>query len=210
MECWKSTTVPKKPVYIQLQYKDEFIHNIITQRLKNAVKKTFFAAKLVILNKTRSMLRPSAKGKAPVLDTSNCIYEFTCICGSKYVGRTERYLSTRIKEHLPKWLLQSEEKIPKSSITKHLLDTKHSVDPKVAFRVINKQTRSKSLKYAELCAIIFEKHPYHSQKTIGELRILFNYSHQVRYIYSLPESKRLQLTRLKNSFQLFSSGSIHI
>ena len=33
-------------------------------------------------------------------------------------------------------------------------------------------------------------------KTIGELRILFNYSHQVRYIYSLPELKRLQLTRL--------------
>ena len=65
----------------------------------------------------------------------------------------ERCLSTRIKEHLPKWLMQSEEKIPKSSITKHLLDTEHSVDPKVAFRVINKQARSKSLKYAEACAI---------------------------------------------------------
>ena len=82
------------------------------------------------------MLRISAKDKAPVLDTANCIYEFTRICGSKYIGRTERCLSTRIKEHLPKWLLQSEDKIAKSSITKHLLDTKHSVDPKVAFRVI--------------------------------------------------------------------------
>ena len=93
------------------------------------------------------MLQPSVKDKVPVLDTSNCINEFTCICGSKYIGRTEQYLSIRIKEHLPKWLMQSEEKMPKSSITKHLLDTEHSVDPKVAFRVINKQIRSKSLKY---------------------------------------------------------------
>ena len=49
--------------------------------------------------------------------------------------------------------MQSEEKIPKSSITKHLLDTEHSVDPKITFRVTNKQTRYKSLKYAEACVI---------------------------------------------------------
>ena len=95
----------------------------------------------------------SAKDKAPVLDTFNCIYEFTCISGSKYIGRMERCLSTRIKEHLPKWLMLSEEKIPKSSITKHLLDIEHSVDLKVCSRVINKQTRSKSLKYAGARAI---------------------------------------------------------
>ena len=146
-------TVPQKPVHIQLQYKDEFVPNIITQHLKNAIKKSFFATKLIILNKTRNMLQSSTKDKARVLDTYNYVYELTCICGSKYIGRTERCLSTRIKEHLPKWLLQSEEKITKSSITKHLLDTEHSADPKVAFRVINKQTRSKSLKYAEVCAI---------------------------------------------------------
>ena len=142
-----------KTCYIQLQCKDDFIHNIITQRLKNAVKKTFFAAKLIILNETRSMLRSPAKDKATVLDTSNCIYEFTCICKSTYLGRTEQSSSTRINEHLPKWLLQSEEKIPKSSITKHLMDTGHSMEPKIVFRVINKQMRSKSLEYAEACAI---------------------------------------------------------
>ena len=89
------TTVLKKPVFIRLKNKDKFIHNNITQRLKNAVKKAFFAAKFIILNKTRSMLRPSAKDKAPVLDTSNCIYEFTCICGSKTsVLRNDAYLHT--------------------------------------------------------------------------------------------------------------------
>ena len=76
-------------------------------------RRHFFAAKLVILNKTRRMLWPSAKDKAPVLDTSNCIDEFTCICGTKYLGRTKRCLSTRIKDHLPKSLLQLEEKIRK-------------------------------------------------------------------------------------------------
>ena len=60
---------------------------------------------------------------------------------------------THTKEHSSKWLLQSEEKIPKGSITKHLLDTEHSVDPKVTFRVINKQMVCKAQKYAEACAL---------------------------------------------------------
>ena len=42
--------------------------------------------------------------------TSKCVYEFTRICGSKYIGRTEQCLSTRIKEHLLKWLLNSVDK----------------------------------------------------------------------------------------------------
>ena len=84
------------------------------------------------MNKTRRILRSSAKDKAPVLDI------FNRICGNKHISPTERYLSTHIKEHLPKWLLQSEKKILKSSITKHLLDTEHSVDPKIAFGVTDK------------------------------------------------------------------------
>ena len=139
-------TAKKKPVYIRLPYKSEEIQNITAQRLKNAVKKTFYAAELRIIYETQKMLLPSVKDRTPVQDTSKCIYEFTCICGSKYIGRTERCLSTRIREHLPKWLLNSVDKTPKSSITKHLLDSEHSVDFNNSFKVINKQSNSQTIK----------------------------------------------------------------
>ena len=116
-------TAKKKPVYIRLPYKNEEIQNIIAQRLKNAVEKTFYAADLRITHNIQKMLLPSVKDRISVQDTSQCIYEFTCICGSKYIGRTKRWLSTRIREHLPKWLLNSVDKTPKSSITKHLLNS---------------------------------------------------------------------------------------
>ena len=68
-------------------------------------------ASLITMHKTQRMLRSSAKDTEPFLDTSRRIYEFTCICGSKYIGRIEQYLPKCIKEYLPKWLIQSEEKV---------------------------------------------------------------------------------------------------
>ena len=84
----------------------------------------------------------------PVLETSNCIYEFTCMCESIYIGRTDRCLSIRVKEHLSKWLLNSVNKTLKSPITSQLLDSKHSVD---FSKVINKQSILQSIKYAGAC-----------------------------------------------------------
>ena len=110
------------------------------------------AADLIIINKTQKMLLPSVK-KTPVLGVSECIYEFTYIWGSKYIGRTERCLSTGIKEHLPTWLFKSMEKIPKSSITKPLLDSDLSVDVNSSLEVVNKQSNFQLLKFAEACTI---------------------------------------------------------
>ena len=56
-------------------------------------------------------------GKFPVtpdLQRSNLIYEFTCPgCNESYIGKTERNLNTRLKEHLDP---------AKSAISKHLTD----------------------------------------------------------------------------------------
>jgi hypothetical protein len=62
----------------------------------------------------------------PSFTKSNVIYQFQCDCGSSYVGKTERNLSTRVKEHIPRWLVFNVNVLPKarklsSSITKHLL-----------------------------------------------------------------------------------------
>ena len=34
-------------------------------------------------------------------------YEYKCRCDSRYVGRTSRRLQDRIKQHVPKWLMQN-------------------------------------------------------------------------------------------------------
>ena len=34
------------------------------------------------------------------------IYEYSCQCDSRYVGRTSQLLQNRIKLHVPKWLQQ--------------------------------------------------------------------------------------------------------
>ena len=50
----------------------------------------------------------------PDLQRSNLIYEFTCPgCNESYIGKTERNLNTRLKEHLDP---------AKSAISKHLTD----------------------------------------------------------------------------------------
>ena len=52
------------------------------------------------------------KDKVPDLQRSNLIYEFTCPgCNESYIGKTERNLHTRLKEHLDP---------AKSAISKHL------------------------------------------------------------------------------------------
>nr|CAH8826365.1 unnamed protein product [Trichobilharzia regenti] len=79
------------------------------------------------------------------IDTPNCVYQFECVCGSKYIGRTERQLSTRMMEHLPKWLETAECKVSKSSVTKHLVDYGHDIDDVKSLTSVSKQRNKKIL-----------------------------------------------------------------
>ncbi|KAA3677843.1 uncharacterized protein DEA37_0010302 [Paragonimus westermani] len=78
---------------------------------------------------------------------------YDCVCGSRYVGRTKRHLGTRINEHIPKWLLNSGVGCAVSAITKHPLQTGHSVDPRTAFRVFFRPKLKQALNIAEAVAI---------------------------------------------------------
>ena len=89
----------------------------------------------------------------PIQFTSNCVYLFTFTCGSKYVGRTKRNLSTRISEHLPKRLLLNGSKLLSSSIGKHILNYGHAVDRIQSFRILAKLRTPQILCFAEACAI---------------------------------------------------------
>ena len=159
--------MPKKRICLYVPYKGDLPLNSLKQRLSTAVKQTFNAAQLQVIAQPRPLPTPSVKDQLPVSATSHCLYKFKCSCECTYLGRTDRKLSDRISEHIPKWVKayvathsntgNESSKVPASSIAKHLIDTRHQVDLTNAFNVVMRCTNSKLLKYAEAVAINREK-----------------------------------------------------
>ena len=134
----------------------------ITQRLSSSVQSIFNAAEIRLINRPQTLPSPSIKGNQSVGAKSHCIYQFTCDCGNSYIGRTDRCLKSRIKEHLPKWVLRAVEsgpqtettrRLPASSIARHLLTSCHKVNPDNAFRVLLSHPNPTFLRFAEAVAI---------------------------------------------------------
>ncbi|CAH8489333.1 unnamed protein product [Schistosoma haematobium] len=149
----KETTVNKKPAFIQLKFKGDNVTGSINMRLKTALTKTYPAAKLIFLSKTTCSLTQSKVDRYPFHVTTNCVYKFTCACQSSYIGRTERRAYVRFKEHIPNSLRSNRLKAFSSAVARHLLDTGHEVNILKSFKVINKQSNSNLLKFAEAIAI---------------------------------------------------------
>ena len=103
---------------------------------------------------SRCLIPTQSKDRIPVLATPNVIYSFLCnTCNAQYIGRTERRLEDRVKEHLPKWVFQNADKVAKSSVTEHILHTGHPSDRKASFRILHKARDRRMLKYLEAVAI---------------------------------------------------------
>ena len=66
----------------------------LTFRAKCSITETF----------KRVNLLASYKDVLPTRMKSFVIYEYSCHCDSRYVGRTSQRLQDRIKQHVPKWL----------------------------------------------------------------------------------------------------------
>nr|CAH8828540.1 unnamed protein product [Trichobilharzia regenti] len=164
---------PKKDVYIKLPYMGHQNSLITRQRLNAAVKKTFYAANIIILENVKPLYlsKPFEHAKNDV--TSHCIYQFECTCGHTYIGRTHRSLQVRASEHIPKWLqkqmessepINGENRRPSSSIAKHIIETGHKIDVNRSFKPIYKTCLGRILKFVEALAIRKFKPPLCVQK----------------------------------------------
>ena len=124
---------PKKdPVYMRLPYIGP-VSGRFKQQLSDAVQNCYGAVKLRTIFSTTSLLSCRLKDRTPTPDSSNVVYQFTCCCDSKYVGRTSQRLGQRINQHVPKAvrkaLTQSDNTSRKtllkkstSAIAQHLLE----------------------------------------------------------------------------------------
>ena len=162
----------KKDVFIKLPYMGDHSSLLTTQRLKAAVKKTFYAANIRIIENTTLIYlsKPLEHTKNDV--TSHCIYQFECTCGHTYIGRTNRSLQIRASEHIPKWLqkqiasaepINGENRRPSSSIAKHI-EIGHKIDVYTSSKPIYKTCVGRILKYVEALAIRKFKPPLCVQK----------------------------------------------
>ena len=64
-------------------------------------KPTFTGQYIRAVYNTRVMLPSAKKDSVPTTQKSCVVYEFSCRCEARYVGRTTQRLADRIKQHVP-------------------------------------------------------------------------------------------------------------
>ena len=104
--CRPTQFGPKKcPVYLHLPW----LGNVSLRyemQIKTAVTRCYFAVEPCIVYTTRQLLPAAKKDVLPAFHQSNIVYQFLCHCDSRYMGRTSQRLQQRIKQHVPKTILQ--------------------------------------------------------------------------------------------------------
>ena len=90
----------KCPVYLKLPW----IGNVSSKfenQIHKAITSCFYAVKPCAVYNTRVMLSSAKKDSVPTTQISCVVYEFSCRCEARYVGRTTQRLADRIKQHVP-------------------------------------------------------------------------------------------------------------
>ena len=153
-------TAKKKNVFITLPFKGDSPAELVTRRLKHVIGVTYYAANLCLSFSSTPLIQLKLKDKLPKSTTSCCVYTFECSCRASYVGRTMRCLSERIREHCPASLSLGVQRSYSSSIASHLMESKHRINPEMAFKIIyrapvkfSRLMRFKLLSIAEAVAI---------------------------------------------------------
>ena len=107
----------KNNIYIE-KCKQNIIRPRYEMQIKTAVKRCYFAVKPCIVYTTRQLLPVAKKDVLPAFPQSNIVYQFLCHCYSRYVGRTSQRLQQRIKQHVPKTILQEHISQDQSTMTR--------------------------------------------------------------------------------------------
>ena len=78
----------------------------LEHQIKSAVQNCYGAVSPRLIFSTQCTLPAAKKNLPPTNQRSMVIYEYVCLCDSRYVGRTTQRLQKRIKQHIPKAIRQ--------------------------------------------------------------------------------------------------------
>ena len=125
-------TVNRCPVYLRLPYigsRSERLAKSIT----TAVGRCYFSAAVRVIFQTCTAFVSMRKDVLPPHHINSVIYNYTCSCGSDYVGRTPNRLDLRIRQHLPARILNLRlirgqlANTSGSSIAEHMINSRECV-----------------------------------------------------------------------------------
>ena len=91
----------KCPFYLHLSWLGP-VSNRFEKQVRCSVKHSYRTVEPHVVYKTNQLLPVANKDVQPALQISNVIYQFSCLCDSRYVGGTFKRLPDRIKQHIPK------------------------------------------------------------------------------------------------------------
>lgn len=128
----KIPTVEKKKFYFWIPYYGEKSEQIAASLSKD-IRRTFYHINPIPVFRTRRLASGCVKDTIPISHQPKVVYNFSCPCGARYVGKTDRSLLLRKAEHLPKWLHKGttrprSNQPPSSAITRHLTSCEHRVN----------------------------------------------------------------------------------
>lgn len=116
----------KKKIYVPLPFMGDEKHNIATKNIRTIIETAAPATSVNVFCKSKKLASVGGKDKLEKspLCQSNVVYLYKCACSATYVGRSERKLESRLKEHIPAYLFKnsSSDKSSSSHICKHLID----------------------------------------------------------------------------------------
>ena len=154
---------PEKTVYLQVAFRDDQLLKDIRHMINSALSRTYPAAQPRLIPTSRRNGLDKSMYNQSQTTASHIIYLFVCSCHDIYIGRTDRRLSQRISEHIPKFLKHSmllhlprnklARRNPTSSMAKHLLATSHIVDTISLFEVILSNPDPKRLAFSKTMLI---------------------------------------------------------
>ena len=95
----------KCPVYLRVPWIGKSSIGL-DKNVKTAVESCYGSVTTRVVFTSKRMLPVARKDVLPTTLKSSVVYEYSCHCDSRYVGRTSQRLQDRIKQHVPKWLQQ--------------------------------------------------------------------------------------------------------
>ena len=131
--------------------------NRLEKELKVITRNCYHAVEPRVIFQSKPILSHANKDRIPMSNTSMIIYHYKCYCENNYIGQTSRRLIDRMKEHIPKCVVDHYRNTPdadytmsttlnnaakRSSIAEHLLRNKscglNVIDRNLHFRILRK------------------------------------------------------------------------
>ena len=118
----------KCPVYFRLPWSGPASRSF-ADKVASSVYHCYHTVKVRSVYATKTAFKSIHKDTLPILNQSLLIYKFNCRCSSTYIGRTSQRLEVRIRQHVPRGILNSgrstcgHSQAMDSAIGEHLLST---------------------------------------------------------------------------------------